>query len=142
MYAKMVKIFKHVSETKQNGFPQPLDMTSLTAAYLGNSTTGRSSICPRSPCSSIALSRLQRPLSDLLHSIYVPSGLQSLQETYPSLRKLYAIMVSSSNILDQTPDVIAKWPKANYDNPDQLTWLPIYSCIWFGAATIMMAMRF
>jgi hypothetical protein len=51
-------------------------------------------------------------------------------------------MVLSSNILDQTPDVISKWPKANYDNPDQLTWLPIYTCIWFGAATIMVAMRF
>ncbi|KAM0689949.1 hypothetical protein Q7P36_008716 [Cladosporium allicinum] len=51
-------------------------------------------------------------------------------------------MVLSSNILDQTPEVIAKWPKANYNTPDQLTWLPIYSCIWFGAATIMVAMRF
>jgi hypothetical protein len=54
----------------------------------------------------------------------------------------HAIMVLSANILDQTPEVIAKWPKANYDNPDQLTWLPIYSCIWFGVATIMVAMRF
>jgi hypothetical protein len=51
-------------------------------------------------------------------------------------------MVLSANILDQTPEVIAKWPKANYDNPDQLTWLPTYSCIWFGTATIMVAMRF
>ena len=63
-------------------------------------------------------------------------------EQSPSLGSPHAIMVLSSNILDQTPDVIAKWPKANYDNPDQLTWLPIYSCIWFGAATIMVAMWF
>lgn len=53
-----------------------------------------------------------------------------------------SIMVLSSNILDQTPEVIAKWPKANYDNPDQLTWLPIYCCIWFAAATLMVAVRF
>jgi hypothetical protein len=51
-------------------------------------------------------------------------------------------MVLSSNILDQTPEVIAKWPKPNYVNPNQLTWLPIYTCIWFGAATVMVAMRF
>jgi len=51
-------------------------------------------------------------------------------------------MVLSSNILNQTPEVIAKWPKANYDDPDEWTWLPIYSCIWFGAATVMVAMRF
>ena len=51
-------------------------------------------------------------------------------------------MVLSANILDQTPDVISKWPKPNYDNPDQLTWMPIYSLIWFAAATIMVFMRF
>lgn len=59
-----------------------------------------------------------------------------------SLDTFQAIMVLSSNILDQTPEVIAKWPKANYVNPDELTWLPIYTCIWFGAATVMVAVRF
>lgn len=59
-----------------------------------------------------------------------------------SLDTFQAIMVLSSNILDQTPEVIAKWPKANYVNPEELTWLPIYTCIWFGAATVMVAVRF
>ena len=58
------------------------------------------------------------------------------------VRNLQAIMVLSNNILDQTPEVIAKWPKANYVNPEELTWLPIYTCIWFGAATVMVAVRF
>jgi hypothetical protein len=57
-------------------------------------------------------------------------------------KPLEANMVLSSNILDQTPEVIAKWPKPNYDDPDQLTWLPIYMCIWFTAATFMVAVRF
>jgi hypothetical protein len=58
------------------------------------------------------------------------------------VRQIQAIMVLSNNILDQTPEVIAKWPKANYVNPEELTWLPIYTCIWFAAATVMVAVRF
>ena len=48
----------------------------------------------------------------------------------------------SSNILHISPEVIAAWPTPNYDYPDRMTWMPIYSSIWFAAATVMVAMRY
>jgi hypothetical protein len=48
---------------------------------------------------------------------------------------------TGSNIAHLTPADIAKWPTPNYENPDRITWMPIYSGIWFAAATILFGMR-
>jgi hypothetical protein len=48
----------------------------------------------------------------------------------------------NSNIAHLTPEIISNWPTPNYDNPDRITWLPIYSGIWFGAATILLVLRY
>ncbi|KAM0699321.1 hypothetical protein Q7P36_001368 [Cladosporium allicinum] len=48
----------------------------------------------------------------------------------------------NSNIAHLTPDIISNWPAPNYDNPDRITWLPIYSSVWFGAATILLGLRY
>jgi hypothetical protein len=48
---------------------------------------------------------------------------------------------TGSNIAHLTPADIAKWPAPNYEDPDRITWMPIYSGIWFAAATILFAMR-
>ena len=46
-----------------------------------------------------------------------------------------------SNIAHLTPADIAKWPPANYENPDRITWMPIYASMWFAGATIVFAVR-
>jgi hypothetical protein len=51
-------------------------------------------------------------------------------------------MSTNSNILHLSPEVIASWPTPNYEDPDRETWMPIYSPIWFAAATTMVAMRY
>jgi hypothetical protein len=48
----------------------------------------------------------------------------------------------NSNIAHLTPEIISNWPTPNYDNPERITWLPIYSGIWFGAATILLVLRY
>jgi hypothetical protein len=50
-------------------------------------------------------------------------------------------MVLSSNILDFTPELIASWPAPNYEDPERITWMPIYASIWFAAATLLVVMR-
>jgi hypothetical protein len=34
---------------------------------------------------------------------------------------------TGSNIAHLTPADIAKWPAPNYEDPDRITWMPIYS---------------
>jgi hypothetical protein len=46
-----------------------------------------------------------------------------------------------SNIAHLTPADIAKWPPANYENPERVTWMPIYASIWFAGATIVFGVR-
>ena len=48
----------------------------------------------------------------------------------------------NSNIAHLTPEIMSSWPRPNYINPDTITWLPIYSSIWFGAATILLVLRY
>jgi hypothetical protein len=47
-----------------------------------------------------------------------------------------------NNVVNLTPEVMATWPAPNYDNPNERTWLPVFTLIWFAAASIMVAMRF
>lgn len=46
------------------------------------------------------------------------------------------------NIINLTPADMATWPKPNYENPERRTWLPIFSGVMFGAATLMVFLRF
>ncbi|KXL48519.1 hypothetical protein M433DRAFT_63063 [Acidomyces richmondensis BFW] len=38
--------------------------------------------------------------------------------------------------------VLQSWPKPNYIDPVRRGWLPVFSCTWLGASTILIAVRF
>jgi hypothetical protein len=48
---------------------------------------------------------------------------------------------TNSNIAHLTPADVAKWPHPNYVDPETIPWLPVYSSVWFAAATILFGMR-
>jgi hypothetical protein len=45
------------------------------------------------------------------------------------------------NLVNVSPEAVAKWPPANYNNPTTRDWMPIFVGIWFGFATIMTGVR-
>lgn len=45
------------------------------------------------------------------------------------------------NIINLTPADILKWPKANYVDPAERTWMPPYAGCLYGLATVMVGLR-
>lgn len=45
------------------------------------------------------------------------------------------------NIINLTPEDVAKWPTPNYTDPHRRRWMPAYAGILYGVATVMGATR-
>ena len=65
------------------------------------------------------------------------------QSAHPQLSPYVTLLfIMPGNIINLTPADVLSWPKPNYVDPVRRTWMPIFAGITFGAATLMVAMRF
>lgn len=45
------------------------------------------------------------------------------------------------NIISITPEEVASWPRPNYVDPVERTWLPVYAGVLYGFATLLLGVR-
>lgn len=69
-------------------------------------------------------------------SLYFPSEYHQLRD-----KALTHSVTMPGNLISITPEDLASWPKPNYINPEERTWLPAYSIALYAVSTVMVATR-